>query len=248
MVLNIHARDKFGTAPAAIFLDFDNTLYAYQPCHEAALAQVRAKSANLLAIPPTDFDVLFGRARQDVKARTRGTAASHNRLLYFQRLIELAGLKTQALAALDLEQTYWRSFLTVARLFDGVLDFLDDVRAIGKPVVLVTNLTAQIQFRKIIHFGLDRYLDYIVTSEEAGAEKPAAAPFELALAKVGADVSAIWFIGAGGADDMAARTTLRGVVTLQKLHSGVQRCEPPADAVFDEFDDLRRLLGTLRAP
>ena len=39
-------------------------------------------------------------------------------------------------------------------------------------------------FRKIIFFGLEQYFDYVVTSEEAGIDKPSKAPFELALKKL----------------------------------------------------------------
>ena len=67
------------------------------------------------------------------------------------------------------------------KLFDDVLEFLDDLRLLGIPMVIVTDLTAQIQFRKIVYFGLDRYFDFVVTSEEAGQDKPNAAPFELAM-------------------------------------------------------------------
>ena len=195
MTLSIRSAEKFAAPPAALLLDLDNTLYAYDASHRAALAQVRAKAERLLAIAPRDFDSLFGQARAEVKARLGYTASSHSRLLYFQRLIELAGLRTQVLAALDLEQTYWRSFLAQAHLFDDVLEFLDDIRQLLAPIVIITDLTAQIQFRKIVHFGLDRYIDYVVTSEEAGADKPARAPFELSMEKIGSIIGPIWMIG-----------------------------------------------------
>jgi putative hydrolase of the HAD superfamily len=248
MTLTFHDREKFSLPPSAVFMDLDNTLYEYSPCHEEALEQVRIKAARLLAIGPSDFDALYVRARQEIKSRVGRTAASHNRLLYFQRLIELAGFKTQVLAALDLEQTYWSRFLSVARLFDDALEFLDDVRALRKPIVIVTNLTAQIQFRKIVHFGLDQYLDYVVTSEEAGADKPALAPFEVAMEKIGEVSTPVWLIGEDPDDDMGALDILPNVVGLQKLHAGVRKRVPSADATFTEFADARRLIAQYKAP
>ena len=70
-----------------------------------------------------------------------------------QRMLEIMGLGSQVLVALDLEQTYWRTFLNSAVLFDGVRELLDEIRLYGIPTAIVTDLTAQIQFRKIIYFG-----------------------------------------------------------------------------------------------
>jgi putative hydrolase of the HAD superfamily len=64
-----------------------------------------------------------------------------------------------------------------------VKELLDDLRRLGIPTAIVTDLTAQIQFRKVVYFGLDHYFDYIITSEEAGHDKPHQAPFKLALGR-----------------------------------------------------------------
>ena len=58
-----------------------------------------------------------------------------------------------------------------AILFEGVKDLLDDIRLLGVPTAIVTDLTAQIQFRKIVYFGLDHYFVNIVTSEVDGIVK-----------------------------------------------------------------------------
>ncbi len=244
MTLSVWSEEKINKCPGAILLDLDNTIYAYEPAHAAALKAVSAKAGVLLGIAQGDFDSLYGKARQDAKARLGRTAASHSRLLYFQRLIELAGFGTQVLATLDLEQTYWRSFLGFARMFGNVLEFLDDVRRTGVPVAVVSDLTPQIQFRKIVHFGLDRHIDYVVTSEEAGEDKPARSIFDLALQKLGPLSGPVWLIGEDPVTDVQGARTI-GAVALQKIHAGVAAANPPADATFDEFSDLQMLLARL---
>ena len=92
-------------------------------------------------------------------------------------MLELMGLGSQVFLAVEYEQIYWRSFLSKAVLFDNLTDFLDDLRLYNIPSVIVTDLTAKIQFRKIIYFQLDKYFDNIVTSEEAGFDKPHKSPF-----------------------------------------------------------------------
>ncbi len=244
-MIEIHHRETFARAPHVVFFDLDNTLYPYQPAHEAAMAAVRDKSRRVFNIDADRFQEIFDAARAEIKARLPGTASGHSRLLYFQRAFELMGLKAQVLHALDFEQTYWRIFLSTARLFDGVRDLLDDIRLAGIPIAVVTDLTAQIQFRKLAYFGIDHFFDCVVTSEEAGADKPAPAIFELALHKLQPKGDCVWFIGDSVSCDMAGARAALNAVTLQKIHAGVERAREPdvTDALFSEYDDLRGLLA-----
>ena len=182
-----------------------------------------------------------------VKARLAHTAASHSRLIYLQRMLEIMGLGSQVLLALDFEQTYWRTFLSHATLFDGVKDMLDDLRLLGIPTAVVTDLTAQIQFRKIVYFGLDQCFDYIVTSEEAGFDKPHAAPFQIALEKMRPKGDCIWMVGDNAVADIRGAREKINAVTLQKVHEGVERGtgENAPDAAFGDFQELRQLIRKL---
>ncbi len=246
-MMQIHKPSLFDRLPDAILFDTDNTLYAYEPAHAAAMAAVREKVVRTFSIDATAFDEAFATARKEVKARLKRTAASHSRLLYMQRMLEIIGLGSQVMLALDFEQTYWRTFLSRATLFDDVKELLDDLRLLGVPTVVVTDLTAQIQFRKIVYFGLDPYFDFIVTSEEAGSDKPDAAPFLIALEKLDLHSKRIWMIGDDPETDIAGARREIGAVTLQKLHAGVTRGqgESAPDASFSEFAQLRRLLSGL---
>lgn len=248
MTLSLHRPDAFGRPPDAVLFDTDNTLYSYEPAHQAAMRAVRAKAARLFGIEQEKFDQAFDAARKAIKERLRHTASSHSRLLYFQQMLEIIGLRSQVLLALDLEQTYWRTFLSNAQLFEGVKDFLDDLRIAGIPTAIVTDLTAQIQFRKIVYFGLDRYFDYIVTSEEAGFDKPHAAPFQIAVAKMKPGGDCVWMIGDNPTNDIAGAKKAISAVTLQKLHEGVQLGTGDAlpDASVREFNSLRRLFRDIQ--
>jgi HAD superfamily hydrolase (TIGR01549 family) len=240
-VLNASAFEKL---PEAVLFDTDNTLYAYVPAHQAAMSAVRRKASQSLGIGEDKFDGAFARARDEIKNCLKETASSHSRLLYFQRMLEIIGLRSQVLLALDLEQTYWRNFLSNAVLFSGVKEFLDDLRLSGIPTAIVTDLTAQIQFRKIVYFGLDHYFDYIVTSEEAGHDKPHAAPFHLALQKMQVNAKCIWFIGDNPTNDILGARTVLNAVTLQKVHEGVE-VSREADMLFTDFNMLRKYYANL---
>jgi len=246
-MIKITEPSRFTRLPNAVLFDTDNTLYPYDPAHAAAQGAVKEKVMGTFSISAKDFDAAFNEARKQIKSRLGHTASSHSRLLYLQRMLEIMGLGSQVLLALDFEQTYWRTFLANANLFDDVKELLDDLRLLGIPTAIVTDLTAQIQFRKVVYFGLDHYFNYIVTSEEAGFDKPHEAPFQIALEKMQPKGDCIWMIGDNPINDIRGGKEKINAVTLQKIHEGVELgvgLNTP-DASFKEYKDLRQLLDTL---
>ena len=248
-MIQITDQSRFMRLPDAVLFDTDNTLYPYDPAHAAAQQAVKEKVMATFSIGANDFDVAFKEGRKQIKTRLGHTASSHSRLLYLQRMLEIMGLGSQVLLALDFEQTYWRTFLANATLFDDVKELLDDLRLLGIPTAIVTDLTAQIQFRKVVYFGLDQYFNFIVTSEEAGFDKPHEAPFQIALEKMQPKGDCIWMIGDNPMNDIRGSKEKINAVTLQKLHDGVDLGEGPnaPDASFKEFTELRQLIAKLGA-
>lgn len=230
--------------PSAVLFDTDNTLYPYSPAHNAASKAVRKKIETTFSISSEVSNKAYKEARAQVKEKLNGTASSHSRLLYMQRMLEIMGLGSQVLLALDLEQTYWRTFLANAVLFENVKDLLDDLRLLGIPSAIVTDLTAQIQFRKVIYFGLDKYFDFIVTSEEAGRDKPHFAPFQTAVEKMQPKGDIIWMIGDNPINDIRGARESINAVTIQKIHKGIElgKGKNKPDAWFRNFEDLRNFV------
>ena len=243
--MKIINQKKFISKPDLILIDTDNTLYEYSVPHDFAMNEVQKKIKDKLNIASTLFFEKFEECRFELKRQIGSQAASHSRLLYFKIFLEKFGLGSQLTLALDLEQTYWRSFLNKAILFDGVLDFLDDLRILRIPIVIVTDLTTQIQFRKLVHFNIDQYFDYIVTSEEAGYDKPNKAPFELAIKKVQPKGKTFWMIGDNPKNDILGAKEAINAITIQKIHKGVmlgKNNEEP-DCYFENFNDLKKILN-----
>ena len=164
-------------------------------------------------------------------------------------MLEFFGLGSQVLLALDFEQTYWRVFLSEAKLFPGLEKFLEELRLLQVPMAIVTDLTAQIQFRKMVYFELDHYFDYIVTSEEAGYDKPHRLPFEISLKKMNLHKKQnIWFIGDNPKNDIEGAKKHTNATTLQKMHKGVTRATGlyQADLEFTEYTDLIKLINQIK--
>jgi len=73
----------------------------------------------------------------------------------------------------------------------------------------VTDLTAQIQLQKWQKLGLQRYIDFLVSSEEAGVEKPSPYIFELALDKLQLKAHEVIMIGDNANKDIAGANALQ---------------------------------------
>ena len=246
--MKIINKANFEEFPDAIFLDIDNTIYDYNLAHKGAIAAVKDKAIKTFSINEKDFDDAYAESKKQVKSKLKNTASSHSRLLYMQRMLEIIGLKSQVLLSLDFEQTYWRNFLVNAELFENVVDFLEEIRLIDIPIVAITDLTAQIQFRKIIYFGLDNYFDYVVTSEEAGVEKPEKTIFNLAIDKINIKKPKLWMIGDSLEKDIIGSKVNVNATTLQKRHAGiiVENDYKYTDLIFENFSDIHKLLVSIK--
>jgi len=175
-----------------VLLDIDNTLYDYSFAHQKALSTVFDNLSDLFSFERKTLEVAFAQARKKIHIELSQTAASHNRLLYFQRMFEYLNINplNHTLCAYN---TYWDTFLDNLNPYDGVYSFLKLIE--NKKVCLLSDLTAHIQHRKIQKLDLYNYIDALVTSEESGVEKPHPYIFMLALKKLDLIASDVCMVG-----------------------------------------------------
>jgi len=168
----------------AVLFDLDNTLYDYDKPHEKALKQTYKVLKKYIDFSFSKFLKLFNISKEEIHKELSGTASAHNRVLYFQRLIEKTHNTVEPKIILNLEETYWDSFLKNMQIKKEVIPVFKKIKKAGLKIVVVTDLTAHIQLRKIEKLKISNYVDFLVTSEEAGSEKPHSIMFLLALNKI----------------------------------------------------------------
>jgi putative hydrolase of the HAD superfamily len=120
--------------------------------------------------------------------------ASHNRLLYFQKTLEYLGAKPIPVS-LQMYELYWTTFLDKMQPYTGLRELIDGLKEKRITIAVCTDLTAHIQHRKLKALGLSDDVSYLVTSEEAGMEKPHPEIFHLCLEKLKLPAEEICFIG-----------------------------------------------------
>lgn len=174
-----------------LLLDIDNTLYDYNLAHDFAKDKVFKLCEKKFNISISEINLAYNKARYQVHIELVETAASHNRLLYFQKMLEILSINP-LIYSIDIYNTYWNNFLDQMKPFDGVYQLLNIFK---NKICLITDLTAHIQFRKISKLGLDKYCNNLVTSEEAGHEKPHPYIYMLSLQKLGLKHHEVCMIG-----------------------------------------------------
>lgn len=181
--------------PNFIALDLDNTIYDYGTCHEAGLKAVLEHLSSNFQVNHKESRRYFEIARRNVKSRLSNTASSHSRLIYFKNMLELMQLPNLIALSALLEQTYWGHYLRSMQRAEGTLSLLEVARENAIPVVIMTDLTTQIQIKKLAHLELFDYLTGLITSEEVGADKPSSAFFQYAEQFFGLGEGHWWVIG-----------------------------------------------------
>jgi len=178
----------------AVIFDLDNTVYNYDGCHKIAMQELRKYASVKYSITEDVFNEAFEAAKRDVKCLLGNTGASHNRMLYMQLFLEKIG-QNPVDSALDLYDVYWNTMLSNMELFPYVIRLMQQLKEEGIIIGVLTDLTAHIQHRKIAKLGLIPYIDAIVTSEEAGEEKPSKVAFERIALKINCKSDEILMIG-----------------------------------------------------
>lgn len=187
-----------------VLLDMDNTLYDYAPCHAYALKKCHTFfNRNVRRISFEKFQALYLKGREAVKKHNRHTVGSRSRHLYFQSMLENTCGKTDVKNSLRLGDIYWESFLKRLVRQPWVLPFLKDAKKHGIKIVVVTNLESSIQYKKLLRLGIEDFVNFIVTSEEAGIEKPDPKIYKLALDKIGLTAEDVVMIGDDAKEDGA---------------------------------------------
>ncbi len=167
----------------AILTDIDDTIYDYDRANKAALDSMYLEVIKHKHVEREEFEKLFKRCQEEIKKELVGSAASHNRILYFQRLSEKLLNTVEPKMILALNDAYWGTFWNNMYVFPGSIAFFEEVKSRGIKVVAVTNQTAFIQLKKVNQIGLNDYIDALVTSEEAGVDKPHPSMFLYGLHK-----------------------------------------------------------------
>ncbi len=215
-----------------ILLDLDDTLYSYDPPHEYGLGKMLELFETFVPLEKGKLKEVYLLNRKKINERLVGQAASHSRLLYAKEMCECIGI-SPILYARELEFCYWDNFLSKMVLDPGVFEFFEFCKAGRIKICIVTDLTTDIQLNKLKKLNIESYIDFVVTSEEAGAEKPDPRIFNLAISKLHADPKKTVMIGDNFEKDVIGAKN----IGLQSIHFDRKKKTSHSVSTFYELLD-----------
>ena len=178
----------------AVIFDLDNTLYNFDAANEFGIRALAAYTEPVFGWDYPRMKDLYEESREKLTERMGDVGSAHNRLLRFQNLLEEKKLPLHP-HALEMAKAYWRGVLDNMALSPGAREIMEELRRMGIRIGLGTDMTAYMQYEKLIRLGLMEYMDFIVSSEEAGTDKPGNAFFMLCARKAGCLPGECLFIG-----------------------------------------------------
>lgn len=197
-----------------VIFDIDGTMYDYNAGNRVGMAALKAYCEEQFGVDEHMFRETFSWANQEMGRRIgMPCAAVHNRLIRYQLMLEKLGQPLFPHAR-TMYHVYWDALVEAMQPSDGLIEWMRQLKADGVQIGIGSNMTAYIQYKKLEKLGVTPYIDWIVTSEEAGCEKPERRFFELCLAKSGVQPQECLFVGDSLEGDIKGAAAV-GMQTLQ---------------------------------
>lgn len=168
--------------------------------------------------------------------------------VYYQQAVgrdpEAASERAGFIAFVDAYLTHYAAHQRDARLYEGVVDTLAEIkrRRPGLRLAVGTNKRTDLAREVVEHTGLGRFFDLVQGSEEV-AKKPDPAILRLIARRLQADLGRAIMVGDTGADVLAARGAGCGAVAV--TYGGWPREEIAAlgpDRLIDRFSELLEIV------
>ncbi len=225
-----------------LVFDIDNTLYDYDAAHAVAFRAVADYARQAFGLSAEAFAALHREGDRILRSHTGSVcAAVHNRLIRYQLMLEQIG--KPLIHAPKMADSYWSVFLAAMKPVPGVAECLAELKAAGYTIGIGTNMTADYQFAKLERLKLLEYIDFFVSSEEAGAEKPDSRLFALCVEKAGCAPEECVFVG----DNLEWDILGAGRAGLQPVWLSPRKSEIPGVCRIRSLSQLPELLQSLQS-
>jgi len=149
-----------------IIFDLDNTFYEYEGTHKSALEKVFEAQNSFDNYE--QFLRNYENTKQKIHNILPNSPSRHSKLIYFKKLF---WGKLNISEIMELENIYWKEFIKNTNIDIESIKVLKENKDKNNIYFLFTNQNLYVQLQKIYNWDLNIF-DKIITSEEAGFEKP----------------------------------------------------------------------------
>lgn len=196
-----------------VVFDIDGTLYDYERGHAAGMKAMENYVQEQFDVAPEKFRKIYQNKNKEITERLgRDNAAIHSRTIRIQNILE-EWQQPLFPHVKKMYELYWGAFFPGSGPEPGILECLEELKKMGISMGIGTDMTARMQYEKLETYGFAPYVSHIVTSQEAGVEKPHRKFMELCIQKSGVKPEECLFVGDNFAKDIcgAASSGMKAV-------------------------------------
>jgi putative hydrolase of the HAD superfamily len=223
----------------AVFFDLDDTLY--DTSDFARLARRAAINVMIDAGLPLSPDEAYKLLREIIKEKGSNYDKHFNILTK-----RVYGEEKPFLIALGMI-TYHNVKFALLRLFPETMSSLIYLKSKGYHLGIISNGITIKQWEKLIRLGLHHFFDEVITSEEAGVEKPDKKIFQQALHRMGCKAEKSIMIGNKFSEDIigALNAGMYAILVNSQLTEDEQKYLEEKDIelnVLSNIQDIKKIL------
>ncbi|MBQ6772588.1 MAG: HAD family hydrolase [Synergistaceae bacterium] len=178
----------------SVIFDIDNTLYDFAYYNGIALDKLREYAHENFAWTAETFDEKHLAVQHEIYSQIGYNGSCRDRMLRYQKMLEHSSLPLFPHAA-KMFELYWSTMLENLQPYNGVREVLEALKERELIIGIGSDMTPYIQVKKLEKMNVLQFIDFIVTSEEAGDEKPSPKVFQMCLDKAGCSKSECLFVG-----------------------------------------------------
>jgi len=235
----------------AVLFDFDDTLvptrHLYANAIDVCFAVFKDKTGH--PISKEDFAEKYKKVKKETVETLGTVASSHNRAIYFQKLIEEMKMKMDFELVYELYDAFYEYVLSSLKPYEGAVELLARIKEEGKSVVIVSDGVSLVRIQKLNQSGIGKYVDHLVSSEEVGSEKPDEKPYKAAMLKADVNETECIFIGNNSKRDIAGAKRL-GIISIRTDLDDNQNDKPKssdeeADYTVKSLSEIKDIIQTI---
>ncbi|HXQ93961.1 MAG TPA: HAD family hydrolase [Thermoplasmata archaeon] len=237
-----------GNRPVVLF-DMDDTLFDHTFALRGALARVWRDDPPLRRRPFRSVLTTYTRLLDEIHPEVLQHRRTHAeaRQERFRRLFDWAGVPRSPAEFEELSVRYRTEYQALRRPVPGALTLLRSLRGRATVGVVSNNHTTE-QRDKMAATGLVEFVDFLVTSEDAGSEKPAPAIFRTALQLANRGPDEAVMVGDTWSTDIVGARAL-GIRAVWLNRAGQARPDSASEVLeLRSLVPARRLARRLLAP
>ena len=168
----------------AVLFDLDDTLYGdFKTCDKLGLKAAGEYLSSEIGIDAQKAADAMNNGRELLRKHCPYEPEMHNRTLFAKWRLEAIGINPLNYAQ-NMNDIYWNTVINNMVIHKGVEKLLTDLKNANIPVGICTNMLADIQMKKLCKLGLADICGTLISSEDAGRDKPHSPIFDLACKKL----------------------------------------------------------------